>query len=201
MHYDPVKLPGWRKLPVWLLCHQLRTALGEAGWRTRAKLIPGFPKSPMMVLSHPFSLAGHCNCRHRIQEDILEDTGFALQRSCSVGVTGEGAVQQWWTNTQGPLVLLCTTSPSSLAQIFSGNSVPTQPLRNLLASPWGQCWALGVAISLREGGRWNKEVLLARLGNAVCPSIASGRNTLHRAWRELGRAREETQPGRWVCPR
>lgn len=105
---------------------------------------------------HPFSLSGPCNCRCRNQEDILEESDSAVWRSFSLGVTKEGAVQRCWTNIWVPLVLLCTTSPSSLAQVFSGNSVPTQLLKNLVAPPRGQCWTLGAG---RGGGRWNKEVL------------------------------------------
>lgn len=155
-----------RKL--WHLFYVLRNALWpcETSWVEKAAGVAGRGQDEepeqssswdfqhfQWWFSHPFSLSGHCNCRCRIQEDILEEADSAVWRSFSLGVAREGAVQRCWKNTRG---YLCTSYPSSLAQVLEGNSVPTQPLKNLLAPPWGQCWTLGAG---REGGRWNEEVL------------------------------------------
>lgn len=58
MNYDPMKLPGWRKLPVWLLCHQLRTALGEGRLKNQSKACPRISNIPCDgFLTHSLSLA------------------------------------------------------------------------------------------------------------------------------------------------
>lgn len=138
--------------------------------------------------SHPFSLSGHCNCRHGIQEDVLQEASRLCCLEVALFGCDRGRCSSVMLNTQdSPGLTLYHISLFFSSGLPQGILFPHNPSKTYWHHCWGQWWALGAVISQREAGRWNEEVLWARLGNVACPSIALRRNTLDWPWGELWR--------------
>lgn len=94
MLYDPVELPGWRRLPVGLPCHQLRAALGEGRLKNQSKAHPGISNiSSDGFLTHSPSLATVTAGMEFRRMFYKRQADFAVWRLLSLGVTEGGAVQ------------------------------------------------------------------------------------------------------------